>query len=176
MQLLLQPFAVQPLAEQLLVQTCAAAPLNRTTLEPCSDPKPDPLIPTKVPVVPEVELRLVMDGPAVTVNDAVALCPATVTFTVAAPTVTLGTSAVILLSLQLVIFAAVPLKVTVLLPCGDPKPAPEITTGALTGPLLGFSGGVMLGGIVKLIPLLETPFALTTANPEDAPIGTVVVI
>ena len=176
MQLLLQPLAAQPLTAQFAVQTWAAAPLNRTTLAPCNDPKADPLIPTRLPVVPEIELRLVMDGPAVTVKDAVALCPATVTLTVDAPAAMLGTNAVIPLGLQLVIVAVVPLKVTVLLPCGEPKPPPVITTEVPAGPLVGFSGEAMLGGTVKLMPLLETPFALTTTDPEDAPVGTVVMI
>ena len=150
--------------------------MNRTTLEPCSDPKLDPLIPTKLPVAPEVELKLLIAGPEVTVNDAVALCPATVTVTVALPAAMFGTRAVIVLPLHDVIFAVVPLNVTVLVPCGDPKPAPEIMTAVFTGPLLGANGGVILGGTVKLTPLLETPLALTTTEPEDAPTGTVVMI
>ena len=63
-----------------------------------------------------------------------------------------------------------------LVPCGEPKPEPIIFTTVFTGPLFGFSGGVMLGGTVKVMPLLAAPFAFTTTGPVHAPTGTVVVM
>jgi hypothetical protein len=62
--------------------------------------------------------------------------PATVTttFPVVAP---LGTGATILVALQLVGVAAVPLNVTVLVPCVAPKFVPAIVTAVPTHPELG---------------------------------------
>ena len=71
---------------------------------------------TEVPTGPEVGDRLVMLGGVVSVKLTALLArPATVTSTlpVAAP---LGTGATMLVALQLVGVAAVPLKLTVLLP------------------------------------------------------------
>src|SRR5579859_1104765 len=176
MQLLLQPLLLHAVW-QLLVQTCAAIPLKRTMLDPCDEPKADPLIPTRLPVAPEVELRLVMEGLAVTVNEAVVFDPPTVTVTVAEPVATpAGTGTAMRVSLQFVGFAEIPLNVTVLVPCGEPKPVPEICTEVPTGPLFGFNGDVMLGRTVKFTLLLATPFAITTTGPVPAPTGTVVVI
>src|SRR5258708_4994693 len=85
----------------------------------------------------------------------------TKTFPVVAPA---GTGTVILVVLQAVGFAAVPLKVTVLDPCEDPKFAPAMVTNVLTGPEAGVKL-VMVGGggpTVKNIPLLTaTPFKTT---------------
>src|SRR2546423_556530 len=79
-----------------------------------------------------------------------------------------------LVALQLVAVAAVPLKVTVLVPCVDPKFVPEIVTELPSNPELGFKfvmAGV--GMTVKATPLLATPFAVTTMLPVVAPDGTV---
>ena len=57
----------------------------------------------------------------------------TTTFPVVAP---VGTDVTRLEALQLVTVAAVPLKVTVLLPCVEPKFVPVIVTGVPTGPML----------------------------------------
>jgi len=73
----------------------------------------------------------------VTTNVAVLLgIPATVTamLPVVAP---VGTGAVMLVSLQLVGIAVIPLKVSVLEPWVVPKPVPVIVTGVPIGPLLG---------------------------------------
>ena len=48
-----------------------------------------------------------------------------------------GTGAVMLVALQLVGVAAVPLKVTVLVPCVAPKFVPVMVTGAATAPAFG---------------------------------------
>lgn len=58
----------------------------------------------------------------------------TTTFPVVAP---LGTGATILVALQLVGVAAVPLNVTLLAPCDDPKFVPMIVTEVPTGPEVG---------------------------------------
>jgi hypothetical protein len=58
----------------------------------------------------------------------------TTTFPVVAP---LGTGATILVALQLVGVAAVPLNVTVLVPCVAPKFVPAIVTAVPTGPDVG---------------------------------------
>src|SRR5947207_95265 len=95
----------------------------------------------------------------------------TTTFPVAAP---LGTGATILVALQLVGVAAVPLNVTVLVPCVAPKLAPVIVTDAPTNPDVGLRL-VMLGpGVVtvKLTPLLATPPTATTTLPVVATLGT----
>src|SRR5436853_1640267 len=95
----------------------------------------------------------------------------TTTFPVVAPA---GTGATMLVALQLVGVAAVPLNVTVLVPCVAPKFAPVIVTDAPTNPDVGFRP-VMLGpGVVtvKLTPLLATPPTVTTTLPVVAPAGT----
>jgi hypothetical protein len=58
----------------------------------------------------------------------------TTTFPVVAP---VGTVATMLVILQLVTVADVPLNLTVLLPCVEPKPDPEIVTEAPTAPEVG---------------------------------------
>src|ERR1700730_547032 len=107
--------ATMPVALQLL--GLAAVPLKVTVLFPCVAPKLVPVIVISVPTVPEVWLRLVMlGGGGVTVKFAPLLgTPPTVTTTL--PVVPpAGTCTTMLVSLQLVGDAAVPLKVTVLAP------------------------------------------------------------
>jgi len=101
-------------------------------LLPCDGPKFAPAIVTEVPTGPEAGLRLVMLGAEaeaeVTVN-AIPLLAApptvTTTFPVVAPA---GTATTMLVAFQLVGVAAVPLKLTVLLPCDVPKFVPVIVT------------------------------------------------
>ncbi|MGA8296612.1 MAG: hypothetical protein WB770_06185, partial [Acidimicrobiales bacterium] len=105
----------------LQVVTVAAVPLNVTVLVPCVDPKFVPVIVTAVPTGPEVVERLVMLGVGATVKLTPLLAtPPTVTttFPVVAPA---GTDVARLVALQLVTVAVVPLNVTVLVPCVDPK-------------------------------------------------------
>jgi hypothetical protein len=94
----------------------------------------------------------------------------TTTFPVVAP---LGTVAAMLVALQLVAVAVVPLNFTVLLPWVEPKFVPAIVTEAPTAPDVG-DKLVMLGvaRTVKLLPLLFTPLANTTTLPVVAPDGT----
>src|SRR5271157_4188341 len=157
----------------------AAVPLNVSVLVPCEEPKFVPVIVTDVPTSPELGERFVMDGGAVTVTVKVTPLlakPATLTTTlpVAAP---LGTSTTMLVLLQLVGVAAVPLNVSVLVPCEEPKFVPVIVTDVPTSPELG-ERFVMDGGAVtvtvKVTPLLAKPATLTTTLPVVAPLGTVV--
>src|SRR5437899_690192 len=159
-----------------------AVPLKVTVLVPCVVPKFAPAIVTDVPTAPEFGFRLVMFGAdEVTVKfTPLLMSPAqppplvalvTTTFPPAAP---LGPCTTLFRSLQLVGVPAVPLKVTVLVPCVVPKFAPAIVTDVPTTPDVGFRL-VMLGGgevTVKFIPLLATPPTVTTTLPVDAPLGT----
>src|SRR5215831_10321647 len=94
----------------------AKAPLNVTALIPCETPKLLPVRVTTVPDDPMDGLRFVRIGPCRMVKAAPLLgMPATVTtmFPVVAPT---GTVTTMLVSLQAVGRAAVPLKLTILVP------------------------------------------------------------
>jgi hypothetical protein len=149
--------------------------LNFTVLVPWVAPKFAPLIATEVPTSPDVGFRLVMlGGGTVTVKLTPLLAtPPTVTTTlpVVAPA---GTVATMLVALQLVGAPAVPLKLTVLVPCVAPKLAPVIVTLAPTNPDPGFTP-VMLGPgavTVKFTPLLAAPPTVTTTFPVVAPAGT----
>ena len=98
---------------------------------------------TEVNAGPELGFRPEMFG--VTAKLAALLArPATDTTTrpVVAP---VGTGTTMLVALQLVEVAAVPLNVTVLVPCDAPKPVPPIITGVPTDPDDGLKL-VMLGG------------------------------
>ena len=123
----------------------AAVPLNVTVLVPCVAPKFVPVIVTEVPTGPDVGLRLVMLGAAVVTVKLTPLLayPPTVTttFPVVAP---LGTGTTMLVALQLVGVPAVPLNVTVLVPCVAPKFVPVIVTDVPTAPDVGLRL-VMLG-------------------------------
>jgi hypothetical protein len=97
----------------------------------------------------------------------------TTTFPVVAPA---GTGATMLVALQFVGVAAVPLNFTVLVPCVAPKFVPAIITDVPTNPDVGFRL-VMLGPelaavTVKLTPSLATPPTVTTTFPVVAPAGT----
>src|SRR5215831_2111190 len=160
----------------LQVVAVAAVPLKVTVLLPCVAPKFVPVIVTGVPTVPEVGLRvLIVGAEAVTVKLTPLLArPPTVTTTlpVVAPA---GTVTAMLVLPQVVAVAAVPLKVTVLLPCVAPKFVPVIVTGVPTVPEVGLR--VLIVGAeavtVKLTPLLARPPTVTTTLPVVAPAGTV---
>src|SRR5438309_2336060 len=128
---------------------------------------------TAVPTGPVVGFRLVIVGAdEVTVKFTPLLAiPPTVTTTlpVVAP---LGTDATMLVALQLVVLAAVPLKVTVSVVVT--KLVPVIVTAVPTGPEVGFRL-VMAGAdevTVKFTPLLAIPPTVTTTLPVVAPLGT----
>ena len=69
-----------------------------------------------------------------------------------------GTVAMTLLALQLVTDAAVPLNLTVLVPCVEPKFDPAIVTDAPTAPDVGDKLLILgVGRTVKLTPFVSTP-------------------
>jgi hypothetical protein len=154
----------------------AAVPLNLTVLVPCVAPKFAPTIVTVVPTKPEAGFRLVMLGPGevtVKLTPLLATPPTvTTTFPVVAPA---GTFVTMLVALQLVAVAAIPLNFTVLVPCVAPKSAPAIVTVAPSTPDVGFRLVMLGAGVitVKLTPGLATPPAVTTTIPVVAPVGTV---
>src|SRR5712664_64521 len=95
--------------------------------------------------------------------------PLTVTTTlpVVAP---FGTGAAMLVALQLVGIAAIPLNVMVLVPWLAPKFVPVTVTGVAIGPEFGLTSVMVgVGRTVKLIPLLATPLTVTTTLPVVAP-------
>ncbi len=167
--------AVMLVPVQLVTE--AVLPLKMTALVAWVAPKFDPAMVTEVPTCPEVGLKLVTAGGGMTVKALLLLAiPPTVTTTlpVVAPT---GTWAVILTELQAVVAidpADVPLKVTVLVPWGAPKFAPEIKTKAPIAPDDGLMLVILGGGgiTVKFTPLLLTPLTDTTTFPVVAPAGT----
>jgi hypothetical protein len=96
----------------------------------------------------------------------------TTTFPFVAP---VGTVTAMLVALQVVTLAVVPLNLTVPLPWVDPKFVPVTVTAAPTAPVV-IERLVMLGvgTTVKLFPLLATFETVTTTLPVVAPLGTVV--
>src|SRR6059036_3203051 len=167
----LGPVATMDVALQLVA--VALVPLNVTVLVPCVEPKFVPVIVTDVPTAPEVCDSPLMFGVGSTVKLTPLLgTPLTVTTTlpVLAP---LGTVATMDVALQLVAVALVPLNVTVLVPCVEPKFVPVIVTDVPTAPEVGDSPLMFgLGNTAKLTPLLFTPLAWTTTAPVVAPDGT----
>src|SRR5256712_10882176 len=153
----------------------AAIPLNVTVLVPCVAPKFAPAIVTDVPINPDVGFKLVMLGAGTVTVKLTPLLAAPPTVTTTLPVVApAGTGAIILVALQLVGAAAIPLNLTVLGPCVAPKFAPAIVTEVPTNPDVGFKL-VMLGAgtvTVKLTALLATPPTVTTTFPVVAPAGT----
>jgi hypothetical protein len=94
----------------------------------------------------------------------------TVTFPVVAPE---GTVTAMLVALQLVGVAAVPLKMTVLLPWVAPKLVPAMVTAAFTDAAFGVKLVMLgVGTTVKFTPLLVAPLTVTTRLPVVAPEGT----
>lgn len=146
----------------------AAVPLNVTVLVPCDAPKLVPLITTDWPAgeIPG-EMPMIFGE---TPNEK-PLLARPLTETTTEPLVALGTGTMMLMSDQLVGVAAVPLKVTVLLPCVAPKFVPLIVT---VSPI-GAAAGLMLetfGPTKNATPLLASPPTVTTTLPLVAPAGT----
>lgn len=139
----------------------------------CVPPKPIPVIVTSVPTTPEVGDRPVIPRVSFTVKRMPLLAtPAafTTTFPVVAPE---GTDTTMLVVLQLVGVAVVPLNVTSLVPCVAPKLVPVIVTEVPTTP--EFTDRLLIAGAgmtMKLTPVLATPNTVTTTFPVVAPVGT----
>lgn len=130
---LVAPSGTEVVIDELFqLVTVAGVPLKVTT--PVIDPKFAPVMVTAVPAPPAVGVSWLIDG--VKVNNRLLLAfPLTVTTTgpVTAP---VGTVATIAPGFQLVIDVdATPPKVTVLVPCDDPKLDPEIVTEVPTAPV-----------------------------------------
>jgi len=142
-------------------------PLNLTVLVPCVAPKLAPVIVTEVPSTPEVGFRLVMLGAGTVTVKLVPLLatPPTVTttFPVVAPA---GTGATMLVALQLVGVAVVPLNLTVLVPCVAPKFAPVIVTDAPTNPEAGLKP-VILGPGTVMVTLAEAVFVVSACETAE---------
>jgi hypothetical protein len=153
----------------------AVVPLNVTVLVPFVDPKFEPVIVTAVPTAPLTGERLVMLGAVLATVKATALVATPPTVTTTLPVVApAGTGTTILVADQVVGVAIVPLNLTVLVPCVNPKFTPVIVTAVPTAPLTG-ERLVMLGAVlatVKATALLATPPTVTTTLPVVAPAGT----
>jgi hypothetical protein len=155
--------------------TVAAVPLNVTVLPPCVDPKFVPVIVTGVPTGPLLTLKLEIAGDGLTPFTVklrpLEAMPATVTttFPVVAPA---GTDILMVVSLQAVATAGVPLNATVLPPCVAPNLNPVIITGVPTTPKVGLILPMTGLVTVKLTPLDCTPCTVTLTFPVTAPIGT----
>jgi hypothetical protein len=138
----------------------ATAPPKVTVLLPGVDPKLLPLIVTDVPIGPEAGERVVIWGFTVKETELLA-APLTVITTLAAPGKRpLGTLATILATPQLVTVAVAPPKVSVLVPCVEPKFVPVIVTEVPIGPEVG--DRLLIDGVgitVNALPLLFTPLA-----------------
>jgi hypothetical protein len=126
---------VMPVALQALAVP-ADVPLKVTVLVPWVAPKFDPVMVMDAPTAPEDALRLVIMAGTTKLAPLLAT-PATVTTTlpVVAP---VGTGSTMLVALQeVIVVAAVPLKVTVLVPWVAPKFVPAIVTDVPTAPEVG---------------------------------------
>jgi hypothetical protein len=150
----------------------AFIPLNVTV--PGVVPKFTPVIVTTVPVGPITGESPVMPGPEPTtkINPLLVAVPTvTVTGPVVAP---VGTVAVMLVLIQAVVVAVVPLNFTVPL---VPKFKPVIVTDDPTAPFVGLKIKRMgTFPIANWNVLLATPPTVTTTPPDVAPVGTGTVI
>jgi hypothetical protein len=95
-------------------------------------------------------------------------------WTITFPDVALtGTGTLMLLSLQLIGVATLPLNLTVLVPCSAPKPLPAIVVKVPAAPVLGEILEIFGGATtVKFTPGLSTPDTVTAMLPVVAPAGT----
>src|SRR5579864_1127062 len=153
---------------------------NVTNPLPCDGPKLEPAMTTDDPTAPAFGVRLLMLGAAVTVKltPELATPPAAVitTLPVVAP---VGTVAVMLVALQLVMVVAWVLpNVTNPLPCEGPKFDPAITIDEPTAPAFGVRLLILGAPVtVKETPVLAIPpAAVTTTLPVIAPAGTTAVM
>ena len=135
----------------------AEVPLKVTVLVPWLAPKFEPEMVTEAPAGPEVGLRLAMLGVGVTLKLTLLLAtPPTVTTTPpeVAPA---GTGTTMLVAVQLVGVAAVPLNLTVLVPCADPKLVPEMVTDVPTTPEVGVNAAMFDTGLPPLVAARKSP-------------------
>jgi hypothetical protein len=161
------------------ITTAVLLLLNRTTLLAGVVLKLLPDIVIVAPTAPLEGLKPVIEGVGNTVklDELATVTPLVVTemVPVEAPT---GTVVVILVAVDAVTTANVPLNLTTLLAGIVLKFNPDMVTVALTAPLDGLNPVIIgEGSTVKLDTLLTvTPFKVNDIGPVDAPTGTVVVI
>jgi hypothetical protein len=136
-------------------------------------PKPAPAKVTTSPMTPEVGDTLEMLNVSITVKPVPLLATPeaeTTTFPVVAPA---GTVVAMLVALQLVGAASVPLKLTVPVPSVEPKFVPVTVTEVPTTPEVTERLVILgAGTTAKATALLDTPLAFTTTFPVVAPDGT----
>lgn len=158
--------AITAVLLQLL--TVAATPLNVMVLVPWLAPNALPLIVTVVPGGPELGDKLLMLDVAVK-NKKLLAAPFTVTTTGDDPGPRpAGTVTAMLPLLQLLTVAAIPAKVTELVPWLAPKFDPVIVIAVPTGPEIS-DRLLMTGVTVNVATLLAKPFTVTAtfAVPGD---------
>jgi hypothetical protein len=126
---------------------------------------------TELPTRAALGEMVLMFG-AGTVNDVLLLATPVAVVTTRLPLVaSAGTLALMLVLLHEVTVAVVPLNFTV--PVELPKLLPLMVTGVPAVPDSGVTELTTGGGTtVNVMPLLETPFAVTTTGPVVAPAGT----
>ena len=134
----------------------AVAPLKVSVLALCFAPKFAPPIVTDVPAAPDVGFRLVMLGGDEGTLKFIPLLATPPTVTTALPVVApAGAGATMLVALQLVGVPAVPLRVSVLVPCVAPKFAPVIATDVPSTPDVGFKLVILGGELPHALPGLK---------------------
>ena len=151
--------------------TVAETPLNETLGD---TPKLEPEIITDAPAAPLEGVIPEITGVGNTEN-CEALIPATpLTVTDIGPDVAPeGTLTVMLVEVEAVTVAGVPLNVTVLLAGVELKLVPVIVIVVPTAPLPGLKLVMVGDGIIKLVALAPIiPFTVTEMGPVDAPKGT----
>jgi hypothetical protein len=159
--------------------TVASTPLNLTSLFEGVELKLVPDMVTVAVTAPLEGVKLIMVGEARTVNDAPLTTVTPLTVTDTGPDVAPeGTVVVMLVDVEVVTVASVPLNRTTLLVGVVLKFNPDMLTDAPTAPLVG-SIPVMAGDgtTVKLTALVTvTPLTVTDIGPVVAPSGTMVVM
>jgi hypothetical protein len=153
--------------------TTASTPLNCTAGEV---PKLVPVIVTVAPTAPLDGLNPVIFGVGNTVKTDALVTVTPLVVTVIGPVVALaGTVTTILLAIELLTLARVPLNLTT----GEvPKLVPKTVTVAPTAPFIGLKLVIVGDGTtVKLVALSRViPLTVTEIGPDVAPAGTLVVI
>jgi len=147
----------------------AVVPLKVTVLAPWVEPKFTPVIVMEVPTGPDGSDKFVIVGVCDTVNGIPLLaCPLTVTTTL--PVVAAaGTTAKIVVGLQVVVVACVPLNVKVLAPWVEPKFVPVIVTEALGTAMFGDKLAID-GARICGLKLTTTLSKVTVARTDGVPL------
>lgn len=169
---------VTEMLEAPQLDTGATVPLKLTVLLPCVAPKPVPVSVTGAPTGPELELKPVTTSGTVKFTALlVKLEPfVTVTFPVEAPA---GTHALMLVSLQLLMVAEIPLKTTPC-PCVPPNCDPVIVTRVPGAPEAGDNLSIYGDDVVTMngSELLDSSdvVTVTSSKPSGAEEGTCAVM